>query len=197
MVWLVAQNSDRGSSELVKRSNRFMMAYSNESEPRGWDTVLFSANRASGLMRQIAQAISERWDDCLIETDIDNTQQTLRCLDFSNIDHSVLDSCRHSVVTFSKDEEMADFFHDVSYRLMDCGEGSFSYHLRDRTKILFELTGVTEVVRGAGETMAVRPYNAWFCSASILELTAVTPGDPKTDPFSEWVVKTLINACLR
>jgi hypothetical protein len=39
------------------------------------------------------------------------------------------------------------------------------------------------------------PYQAWLCTPKVIEVTAVTPGDPESHPFSSWVMSEVKRAC--
>jgi hypothetical protein len=130
-----------------------------------------------------------------IEEDIEGNQMTTSSSAVSEALFSGLQQIRHLIFTCSKNVKMQQHFQRHSYELMEDGEGTISYHFRQRNKILFKLDKLIEVQRGEGMLLSVQPYTAWFCSDTILELTAVTPGCPDSDPFSEWAMTILLKAC--
>jgi hypothetical protein len=91
---------------------------------------------------------------------------------------------------------MAAFFEQEGYSLMPSADGPISFYICKRHNVLFDPPHLIEIQRGDERKTSIRPYNAWLCSESITELTAVTPENPKTDPFSQWAVQVLFMSCL-
>jgi hypothetical protein len=164
-------------------------------DPKGYDRVIFTATKPAVVAQRLLNSLVQRWGTFIIETDIDGNQTTTSSSAVSETSFLELQKAHHSVFTCSKSEQMQRHFQRHSYELMKDGEGAISYHFRQREKILFKLDKLVEVEQGVGELVSVEPYTAWFCADTILELTAVTPADPDSDPFSGWAMTILLKAC--
>jgi hypothetical protein len=63
----------------------------------------------------------------------------------------------------------------------------------------FEVSGLDELRAADHDPGGIRPpdpYRASLCTPEVVEVTAVTPGDPATHPFSSWVLGEVKRACV-
>jgi hypothetical protein len=99
---------------------------------------------------------------------------------------------------FYRDDDMARHMDEVAYAPMADGDGPFAVLTRDRRDVVFEIAGLDEVWAAnhtPGGPHPPDPYQAWLCSPLVVEVTAVTPDDPASQPFSSWVLAEVKRAC--
>ena len=100
---------------------------------------------------------------------------------------------------FYRDAAMARHMDEVAYLPMADGEGPFSVITRVRRGVEFEMSGLDELLAADHDPGGVRPpepYQAWLCAQLVIEVAAVTPGDPGSHPFSSWVLAEVKRACI-
>lgn len=101
---------------------------------------------------------------------------------------------------FYRDEAMARHMVEAAYVPMADGDGPFAVITRVRRGVEFEVAGLNELHSADDTPGGVRPpapYQAWLCTPELIEVTAVTPGDPESHAFSSWVLREVKRACSR
>ena len=165
-------------------------------EITGCDLVIFTFELPRVVFTRVLAAVLARWPEALV-TNLDEGAAAV-----SVAGREVLkDHLPHGdgVLHFVRDMAMARHMKDHAYISMRDGDGPFAIHARTRRGVEFECDRLNELqvtdeppsqIAGAPD-----PYPAWICSPLLYEITAVTPGDPDTQPFSRWVLGMVRRAC--
>ena len=93
---------------------------------------------------------------------------------------------------------MARHMDEAAYVPMADGDGPFAVITRVRRDVEFEVSELDELRSADHDPAGVRPpdpYQAWLCTPEVVEVTAVTPDDPDSQPFSSWVLAEIKRAC--
>ena len=101
-------------------------------------------------------------------------------------------------VTFYRDAAMVRHMEEAAYVPMLDGDGPFAIATRYRCDVEFAIAELEEKHAANHTPGGIRPpdpYPAWLCSPKLLEVTAVTPGDPERLAFASWVLNEVKRAC--
>lgn len=161
------------------------------------DTIIFTTRKAADITAELIAQLLTRWPSALVAL-ADNIQIE------SSLDrlHEILDLRRAGDdigLVFLQDAKMRRHFHAHGYTLMKSGEGPCAVFTRARARVRLKVSRVVEVqaLDQEGEGNRVAPYPAWVCSPRIVEIAVGTPEDPRSDPFSRWLVDTATQICCR
>jgi hypothetical protein len=163
-------------------------------EITGWDTVIFTVTPPRVVFGRVVATVLSRWPMALVEGlgPADTRPEVLA----STPNDRFPNGPGHPI--FYRDAAIARHMEDHAYVPMADGDGPFAVFVRERVGIEFELSGLNELRAADHNRSAAQPpapYHAWLCSPLVIEVTAVTPGNPATHPFSSWVLAEVKRAC--
>lgn len=161
-------------------------------EITGWDTVVFTPTPPRVVFERIVASILSRWPGALVDGlgPGDDDPEPL-----ASVPVELLPSGDGHRI-FYRDTAMARHMEEVAYAPMDDGEGPFAVIARIRVGVEFAVRKLDEV--RADDRYPYKPplpYPAWLCASRLVEVTAVTPADPGSHPFSVWVLNEVKRAC--
>jgi hypothetical protein len=163
-------------------------------EITGWDSVVFTFTPPRVVFARVWASVLTRWPAALVDG-FDEPPSGAEPL--SGVATERLPAGPGHLL-FYRDEAMTRHMDDAAYVPMADGDGPFAVITRIRRDVEFEAAGLDEL-RAANHTPGgVRPpppYQAWLCTPEVIEVTAVTPGDPESHPFSSWVLREVKRAC--
>jgi hypothetical protein len=163
-------------------------------EITGWDSVVFTFTRPQEVFARIKAVVLARWPAALVDG-FDESSAGAEAL--SEVPAERFPSGPGHLL-FYRDAAMAKHMDELAYVPMVDGDGPFAVITRDRRAVEFKLSALDEVNAADHDPAGVRapePYQAWLCTQEIIEVTAVTPSDPATHPFSSWVLGEVKRAC--
>jgi hypothetical protein len=163
-------------------------------EITGWDLVVFTFTPPREVFAHIKASVLARWPAALVD-EFDEPSSGPEPL--SGVTPERLPAGSGHLL-FYRDAAMARHMDEAAYVPMADGDGPFAVITRVRRGVEFEVSALKEL-RAAdhdpGGVQPPRPYQAWLCTPEIIEVTAVTPSDPATHPFSSWVLGEVKRAC--
>lgn len=163
-------------------------------EITGCDSVVFTFSPPREVFARALASILARWPSALVDF-IDESPSEL--IPASGLPPERLPTGA-GFLLFHRDAAMARHMHEAAYTPMPDGDGPFAVITREPRDVVFEVAELNEL-RAADHTPGggrpPDPYRAWLCTPSVVEVTAVTPGDPDAHPFSSWVLAEVRRAC--
>jgi len=163
-------------------------------EITGCDLVLFTFTPPGEVFARVRASILARWPGALVDG-FDEPPAGPEPL--SGLPSGRLPAGAAHLL-FYRDAAMVRHMDEVAYAPMVDGDGPFAVAVRVRRDVEFEVQGLDELWAADHTPGGVRPpdpYQAWLCSPAVIEVTAVTPGDPELHPFSSWVLGEVKRAC--
>lgn len=157
----------------------------------GCDNVIFTLTSPQNVLGRFLESLRSRWPHALCSVGW-GPSEYVEC---STLSPEKLPSAREVFIV--RDEQMRQHFDDNSYVAGPDGEGPFALLVRERQQVVFKLPNLEEMEARDRRPNEVDPYSAWLCTPFVWELTTVTPADPDTDAFSNWVVEAARRACLQ
>jgi hypothetical protein len=159
----------------------------------GCDLVVFTFTPPREVFAHFVASVLTRWPDALMD-DTDGPPSPKPVAGFPR--EQLPDG--HAFVVFYRDTAMVRHMEEAAYAPMSDGDGPFAVATRFRRDAEFEISGLDEkhaADHTPGGVRPPRPYPAWLCSPTVVEVTAVTPGDPDSLPFASWVLNEVRRAC--
>jgi hypothetical protein len=163
-------------------------------EITGWDTVIFTFTAPRVVFERVAASVLSRWPAALVEG--------LRPAGAGSEPVAGLPVERFPAgpghLIFYRGVAMARHMEEAAYTPMADGDGPFAVITRARRGVEFAVSGLEErraADHDAGGVRPPDPYRAWLCAPEVIEVTAVTPGEPESHPFSSWVLGEVKRAC--
>jgi hypothetical protein len=161
-------------------------------EITGCDLVIFTFTQPLDVFARVRTSVLVRWPAALVDgfDEPPTGPMLLSAVPAERLRGHLL---------FYRDAAMARHADDLAYVPMTDGDGPFAVAARVRRGVEFELAGLTELHATDRDPAGVRPpkpYCAWLCTPEVIEVTAVTPGDPASHPFSSWVLGEVKRACV-
>jgi hypothetical protein len=163
-------------------------------EITGWDSVVFTFTSPREVFARVRASILARWPAALVDG-FDEPPSGPEPL--ADVPAERLPGGPGHLL-FYRDAAMARHMDEAAYVPMGDGDGPFAVITRVRRAVEFEVSGLDEVRAADHDPRGPRPpdpYRAWFCTPEVVEVTAVTPGDPESHPFSSWVLGEVKRAC--
>jgi hypothetical protein len=163
-------------------------------EITGWDSVVFTFTPPREVFARVRASILGRWPGALVDG-FDEPPFDPEPL--SEVAAERLPAGRWHLL-FYRDAAMFRHMDESAYVPMADGDGPFAVAVRIRQDVEFEVSGLDELRAADHDPGGVRPpdpYRAWLCTPEVIEVTAVTPGDPASHPFSSWVLAEVKRAC--
>jgi hypothetical protein len=163
-------------------------------EITGWDTVVFTTTPPREVFVRVVASILARWPAALIEGFEAPPSGPLPLADQPTARLPTGDG--HLI--FYRDRAMVRHMERVAYAPMADGDGPFAVITRYRRDVVFKVAGLDEHRSAEREPGGIRPpdpYRAWICTPELVEVTAVTPDDPESQPFAAWVLSEVKRAC--
>lgn len=160
-------------------------------EITGHDLVVFTFARPQDVFARFFEAILRRWPDAFVEDTNDHFMPVAKLLG------SHLPKDEAFLIVY-RDSSMFRHMEEFAYAPMPDGDGPFAIITRYRRNVEFVISELEEKQADdhtPGGSPPPDPYAAWLCTRTILEVTAVTPGDPDELPFASWVLEELKRAC--
>ena len=163
-------------------------------EITGCDSVVFTFTRPRAVFARVVASVLARWPAALVDGfDVPPCgPEALAGVPAGRLPTGA------GHLLFYRDAAMARRMDEAAYVPMADGDGPFAVITRVRQGVEFEVSGLDEL-RAADHTPGgVRPpdpYQAWFCTPEVIEVTAVTPDDPASQAFSSWVLAEVKRAC--
>jgi hypothetical protein len=163
-------------------------------EITGWDTVIFTTTPPRTVFERVVASVLSRWPAALVDgfgpvgTKPEPVAGVAAERFTSGPGHPI----------FYRDATMARHMEEVAYAPMADGDGPFAVITRERQDVVFAVSELDEqwaADHTPGGPLPPDPYRAWLCSPLLIEVTAVTPGDPALHPFSSWVLAEVKRAC--
>jgi hypothetical protein len=155
-------------------------------EITGWDTVIFTCQDPRRSLLTVVSILAEKWPNRIIELESPISQEIVPVLSRLKKENGF--------ILVLRDKKMEKFTDENGFASLADGQGPIAFFYRTRGPAIFEIVKMKEVLRETEDL--IEPYSAWFSSKAFFEVTVVTPGNPKKDPFSKWaceiVRKTLI-----
>jgi len=160
--------------------------------PSEHDTVFFSSISPERFVTRLIPKLRMYWSSLSIDVEVYHPGDH-PCEFFPNetcIDRiaSIAQAEQHTILTCFRSDEHREILREEGFVFDSSGEGPFEIHLRRRTHIVLELSGVREKDRN------VDPYEAILAAPIILGITLVSPGDPKNDVFSRAIKNIVLDA---
>jgi hypothetical protein len=163
-------------------------------EITGCDSVVFTFTRPRDVFTRVRASILARWAAALVDGFEDRRSGPEP---LSGVPDERLPA-RRGHLLFYRDAAMVRHMDEVAYVPMADGDGPFAVATRVRRGVEFEVSGLNEL-RAADRDPAgprpPRPYQAWLYTPEVIEVTAVTPADLASHPFSSWVLAEVKRAC--
>lgn len=163
-------------------------------EITGCDSVVFTFADQHEVFALVLAAVVGRWPNALVEDLETPDGQPQPISDFKI--QALTDEGGH--LLFYRNADMIRHMDEEAYLPMSDGDGPFAILSRVRKAVDFAVAGLMEVKatdHQSSGTLPPEPYDAWLCSPTMVEFTAVTPDDPNDHPFSSWVLHILKAAC--
>jgi hypothetical protein len=161
-------------------------------EITGCDSVVFTVARPQEVFAHVRESVLARWPAALVDGFDERPKTGPEPL--SGVPAGRL----RGHLLFYRDAAMAWHASEFAYVPMADGDGPFAVIGRLRRGVEFEIAGLNELRaadRSPGGPRPPKPYRAWLCSPEVIEVTAVTPGDPMSHAFSSWVLGEVKRAC--
>jgi hypothetical protein len=159
----------------------------------GYDSVIFTHTLNTNVVQQFADRLCDLWPNMLMDVELmDAKEERVRLSSSTDCSRFIADE-RHSIIYFYRDEQMKQHFIEEAGVLDSTLQGPFSLHFRKRKRILFELEGVNEITTDEKRLRAPAPYSAFLCSPEVLEITLVSPGDPREEQFSHQIFSMVLS----
>ncbi len=163
-------------------------------EITGWESVIFTTTPPQVVFERVVASVLSRWPAALVEglgpsSGRPEPVASVAAERFPN-------GPGHPI--FYRDAAMVRHMEEVAYAPMSDGDGPFAVITRERRDVVFAVVGLDErwaADHTPGGPLPPDPYRAWVCSPLLVEVTAVTPGDPASHPFSSWVLAEIKRAC--
>ena len=165
-----------------------------EIEITGHDSVVLTFTRPGEVFARLAASVLARWPAALVD-DLDGSLAgpvPLGALPASRL------PAGPGWLVFYRDAAMLRHMDAVAYAPMADGDGPFAVAVRTRRGVEFEAAGLAErrAADHAGQIGSPPdPYRAWLCTPELVEVTAVTPGDPGEHSFSAWALGEVKRVC--
>lgn len=159
----------------------------------GCDLVIFTFTPPRDVFARVLASVLTRWPGALME-DTDGPSGGKPVAGFPR--DQLPDG--KAFVIFYRDAALVRHMEDAAYVPMPDGDGPFAVATRFRRDVEFAISELDEKHAANHRPGGVRPpdpYPAWLCSATLIEVTAVTPGDPDVLPFASWVLNEVKRAC--
>jgi hypothetical protein len=163
-------------------------------EVTGWDSVVFTFTPPREVFARVRASILARWPAALVEG-FDEPPSGPEPL--AGVPVERLPAGPGHLLSY-RDAAMARHMNEAAYVPMADGDGPFAVATRVRRGVDFEVSGLDELRAADHDPGGIRPpgpYQVWLCTPEVIEVTAVTPGDPETHPFSSWVLGEVKRAC--
>lgn len=162
-------------------------------EITGCDLVVFTFAPPRDVFARFFASILVRWPGALM----DDTDGPIRCKPVAGLTGDQLPN-GEAFVNFYRDVAMVRHVEEAAYVPMADDDGPFAVVTRYRRDVEFAISELDETHAENHTPGGIRPpdpYPAWLCSPTVLEVTAVTPGDPDELPFASWVLNEVKRAC--
>jgi hypothetical protein len=163
-------------------------------EITGWDSIVFTFTPPRGVFARVFASVLARWPAALVDgfDEPSSGPEPLAGVPAERLPNGP----RH--LLFYRDADMARHMDEAAYVPVADGDGPFAVITRIRRAVEFEVAGLDELHAADHDPGGVPPpdpYQAWLCTPEVVEVTAVTPGDPASHPFSSWVLAEVKRAC--
>jgi len=163
-------------------------------EITGWDSVVFTFTPPREVFARVRASILARWPAALVDglDEPPSGPEPLAAVPVERL------PAGPGHLLFYRDGAMARHMEEAAYVPMADGDGPFAVAIRVRRGVEFEVSGLDELRAADHDPGGIRPpdpYPAWLCTPEVIEVTAVTPGDPESHPFSAWVLGEVKRAC--
>lgn len=144
----------------------------------GYDNVIFSNKTPAIALNRFTEALKRRWTDFL---DDDEWTQIINS-----------DDSRDKEIDFffCKNSKMDSLHEENGYHLNSDGEGCFYLIVRAVKKFAAETTIENELKNSSGD-LDRETYSSIIILDNLHEYTIVTPGDPKSNEFSAFLISIL------
>jgi hypothetical protein len=165
-------------------------------EITGWDSIVFTFTPPREVFARVRASILARWPAALVDG-FDESPSGPKPLAGVPVERL---PAGPGHLLFYQDAAMARHMNEAAYAPMADGDGAFAVATRVRRDVEFMVSGLDEWRAADRDPDGVRPpkpYLAWLCTPEVIEVTAVTPGDPESHPFSTWVLGEVKRACSR
>jgi hypothetical protein len=159
----------------------------------GCDLVVFTFTPPRDVYARVFASVLGRWPGALM----DDTDGPPRGKPVAGLPREQFPD-GEAFVIFYRDAAMVRHMEEAAYIPMPDGDGPFAVITRFRRDVEFAISGLDEKHAADHTPGGVRPpdpYPAWLCSPTLIEVTAVTPGDPDVLPFAAWVLNEVKRAC--
>lgn len=163
-------------------------------EITGWDWVVFTLTPPREVFARVLAAVVARWPGALVEGlgEPGTSTEPVAGVKAERLPR------RDGHLIVYRNAAMVAHMKDEAYVPMTDGDGPFAVITRVREDVEFGVSGLEELHAADHQPRGPRPpepYQAWFCSPQVIEVTAVTPGDVAAHPFSAWVLAEVKRAC--
>ena len=162
-------------------------------EITGCDLVVFTFTPPREIYARVCASVLARWSGALM----DDTDGPPRGKPVAGMPRERLPE-GEAFVIFYRDAAMLRHMEEAAYAPMPDGDGPFAVITRLRHDVEFAISGLDEKHAADHTPSGVRPpepYQAWLCSPTLIEVTAVTPGRPDALLFASWVLNEVKRAC--
>jgi hypothetical protein len=159
----------------------------------GCDLVVFTFSPPRDVFAGVVASVLCRWPGALMD-DTDGPPHGEPVAGFPR--EQLPDG--EAFVIFYRDAAMVRHMEKAAYVPMPDGDGPFAVITRFRRDVEFAISGLDEkhaANHTPGGVQPPDPYPAWLCTPTLIEVTAVTPGDPDDVPFASWVLDMVKHAC--
>ncbi len=163
-------------------------------EITGWDSVVFTFTPPREVFARVMASILTRWPSALVGG-FDGPPSAPELV--TEVPRERLPDGEGHLILY-RDTAMARHMDEAAYVPMADGDGPFAVITRFRQGVEFEATKLEELCAADHDPGGVRPpapYQAWLCTPLVVEVTAVTPGNPASKPFASWVLAEVKLAC--
>lgn len=163
-------------------------------EITGCDLVVFTFTPPRAVFARMVAAVLARWPAALVDG-LDEPPAKPAPLALAPSEKLPI---ARGHLQFYRDEAMLRHMAEAAYVPMADGDGPFAVITRVRRGVEFEAARLNELNAADHTPGGVRPpapYPAWICTPELIEVTAVTPGDPDAHAFSSWVLGEVKRAC--
>ena len=161
--------------------------------PTGYEHYIITSKSPQLIAFELFKAILSKWPSALVLNESDEDDPFNGSLPRIEVLPKF-----NGELYFCRDEEMNDHWDENGYSLLDDGEGPFAFIYSEKSNHNFSFEMIDDFTKF--ETTGIQCCSESVISAfgmNYFDLILITPADPKDNPFSKWLLESVIQGCKR
>jgi hypothetical protein len=163
----------------------------------GTDNIVYTTNPIIIIASRFLEMVRPKWPALSIDLSFRPDTMDFTGLDLETAVNKVrrISNEQRLELFFLQDDAMRAHREEFGYALTRSGDGPFALYIKSREHVQMKTDSIVDVRAAAESIDVVEPFPAWICSPSLREVSIVTPADPMTNLFSQWLLELTLKVC--